>query len=249
MAQLEDRVAVVTGASRGIGRAIALDLAQRGASVVVNYNSNAAAAEEVVAAIAEMGGQARAIQADVSGLEQATALIDGAIEAFGKVDILVNNAGTTRDTLIMRMKEEEWDIVLSTNLKSAWNCCKAVVRPMMKNRYGRIVNITSVSGIAGNEGQTNYSASKAGLIGLTKSLAREVGSRGITVNAVAPGFVLTDLTSDLPEALMEALHERLVIKRLGTAEEMAHAVAFLASDEASYITGQVLSVDGGLVMG
>jgi 3-oxoacyl-[acyl-carrier protein] reductase len=249
MAQLEDRVAVVTGASRGIGRAIALELARRGATLVVNYNSNAGAAEEVVAAITEMGGQGRAIQADVSLLEQATALIDGAIEAYGKVDILVNNAGTTRDTLIMRMKEEEWDTVINTNLKSAWNCSKAVVRPMMKARYGRIINITSVSGIAGNEGQTNYSASKAGLIGLTKSLAREVGSRGITVNAVAPGFVLTDLTSGLPEALMQALHERLVIKRLGTAEEVASATAFLASDEASYITGQVLSVDGGLVMG
>ena len=249
MAQLEDRVAVVTGASRGIGRAIALELARRGATIVVNYNSSAGAAEEVVSAIAELGGQARAIQANVSVLDQATALIDGAIAAYGKVDILVNNAGTTRDTLIMRMKEEDWDTVIDTNLKSAWNCSKAVVRPMMKNRHGRIVNITSVSGIAGNEGQTNYSASKAGLIGLTKALAREVGSRGITVNAVAPGFVLTDLTSDLPEALMEALHERLVIKRLGTVEEMAYAVAFLASDEASYITGQVLSVDGGLVMG
>ena len=185
----------------------------------------------------------------MSQLDQATALIEATIEAYGKVDILVNNAGTTRDTLIMRMKEEDWDVVINTNLKSAWNCAKAVVRPMMKNRYGRIVNITSVSGIAGNEGQTNYSASKAGLIGLTKSLAREVGSRGITVNAVAPGFVLTDLTAGLPEALMQALHERLVIKRLGTVEEIAYATAFLASDEAEYITGQVLSVDGGLVMG
>ena len=249
MAQLEDRVAVVTGASRGIGRAIALELARRGATVVVNYNSSPGAAEDVVAAIAELGGQAKAIQADVSQLDQATALIDATIDAYGKVDILVNNAGTTRDTLIMRMKEEDWDVVINTNLKSAWNCAKAVVRPMMKNRYGRIINITSVSGIAGNEGQTNYSASKAGLIGLTKALAREVGSRGITVNAVAPGFVLTDLTSGLPEALMQALNERLVIKRLGTVEEIAYATAFLVSDEAEYITGQVLSVDGGLVMG
>ena len=249
MAQLKDRVAVVTGASRGIGRAIALELARREATVVVNYNSSPGAAEEVVAAIAELGGQAKAIQADVSQLDQATALIDATIEAYGKVDILVNNAGTTRDTLIMRMKEEDWDVVINTNLKSAWNCAKAVVRPMMKNRYGRIINITSVSGIAGNEGQTNYSASKAGLIGLTKALAREVGSRGITVNAVAPGFVLTDLTSGLPEALMQALNERLVIKRLGTVEEIAYATAFLVSDEAEYITGQVLSVDGGLVMG
>ncbi len=249
MAQLDGRIAVVTGASRGIGRAIALELARRGATIVVNYNAASGAADEVVEAIKALGGQAMARQADVSNLEQATALIDAAVEAYGKVDILVNNAGTTRDTLIMRMKEEDWDTVINTNLKSAWNCSKAVVRPMMKARYGRIINITSVSGIAGNEGQTNYSASKAGLIGLTKALAREVGSRGITVNAVAPGFVKTDLTADLPESLLQALNDRLVIKRLGTIEDVAYAVAFLASDETSYITGQVLSVDGGLVMG
>ncbi len=249
MTQLADRVAVVTGASRGIGRAIALELARRGATVVVNYLRSSEAADEVVRQISEAGGAAMAVKADVSDLEQATALITAAIDAYGKIDIIVNNAGTTRDTLIMRMKEEEWDIVINTNLKSAWNCCKAVVRPMMKNRFGRIINITSVSGIAGNEGQTNYSASKAGLIGLTKALAREVGSRGITVNAVAPGFVETDLTAGLPEELMAELHKRLVIKRLGTVEDVAYAAAFLASEEASYITGQVLSVDGGLVMG
>jgi len=249
MAQLDGRIAVVTGASRGIGRAIALELARRGGTSVVNYNAAAGAAEEVVEAIKALGGQAMARQADVSNLEQATALIDAAVEAYGKVDILVNNAGTTRDTLIMRMKEEDSDTVNNTNLKSAWNCSKAVVRPMMKARHGRIINITSVSGIAGNEGQTNYSASKAGLIGLTKALAREVGSRGITVNAVAPGFVKTDLTADLPENLLQALNDRLVINRLGTLEDVSYAVAFLASDETSYITGQVLSVDGGLVMG
>lgn len=249
MTQLADRVAVVTGASRGIGRAIALELAGQGAKVIVNYHLSAAAADEVVAQITAAGGTAMAIQADVSDLEQAANLMTASIDAYGQIDILVNNAGTTRDTLIMRMKEEEWDIVINTNLKSAWNCCKAVVRPMMKNRYGRIINITSVSGIAGNEGQTNYSASKAGLIGLTKALARELGSRSITVNAVAPGFVETDLTTGLPEELMAELHKRLVIKRLGSVEDMAYATAFLASERAGYITGHVLSVDGGLVMG
>ena len=249
MTPLADRVAVVTGASRGIGRAIALELARQGATVVVNYHQSAGAAEEVVSQIVRDGGTAQMVQADVSNLEQATALIQAATDAYGRVDILVNNAGTTRDTLIMRMKEEEWDIVINTNLKSAWNCCKAVFRPMMKNRYGRIINIASVSGIAGQEGQTNYSASKAGLIGLTKALAREAASRNITVNAVAPGYVPTDLTADLPEQLLSRLKEAIPLGRWGTAEDVAYAVAFLASDRAGYITGQVLSVDGGLVMG
>jgi 3-oxoacyl-[acyl-carrier protein] reductase len=249
MAQLSDRVAVVTGASRGIGRGIALELARRGATVVVNYNSNASAAEEVVKEIVEAGGTAIAVQADVSSLDQAATLIKTAADTFGKIDILINNAGTTRDTLIMRMKEDEWDTVINTNLKSAWNCSKSVVRGMMKNRSGRIINITSVSGIAGNEGQTNYSASKAGMIGLTKALAREVASRSITVNAVAPGFVATDLTSDLPVDILERLNDHIPLGRWGTVEDVACAVAFLASDEAGYITGQVLSVDGGLVMG
>lgn len=249
MFQLADRVAVVTGASRGIGRGIALELARRGATVVVNYVSSAAAAESVVEEIQQAGGKAMAVQADVSDFEQANALIQAAVDAYGRVDILVNNAGTTRDALIMRMKEEDWDTVINTNLKSAWNCCKAVVRLMMKQRYGRIINITSVSGIAGNEGQSNYSASKAGMIGLTKSLARELASRTITVNAVAPGFVATDLTANLPANIAERLNEHIPLGRWGTVEDVAYAVAFLASDEASYITGHVLSVDGGLVMG
>ncbi|MCC7447563.1 MAG: 3-oxoacyl-[acyl-carrier-protein] reductase [Anaerolineae bacterium] len=249
MAQLTDRVAVVTGASRGIGRGIALELAKRGAIVVVNYNANADAANEVVAAIQSAGGKASAVKADVRNLSEAEALIKATTEQYGKIDILVNNAGTTRDNVIMLMKEDDWDTVIDTNLKSAWNCSKVAVKAMMRKRYGRIVNITSVSGIAGQGGQTNYSASKAGLIGLTKALAREVAPRQITVNAVAPGFVLTDLTSNLPANLVEELNKRIPLERWGTIEDVAHAVAFLASDEASYITGHVLSVDGGLVMG
>ena len=249
MAQLTDRVAVVTGASRGIGRGIALELAKRGATVVVNYNANADAANEVVAAIESAGGKASAVKADVRNLSEAEALIKTTTERYGKIDILVNNAGTTRDNVIMMMKEDDWDTVIDTNLKSAWNCSKVAVKAMMRKRYGRIVNITSVSGIAGQGGQTNYSASKAGLIGLTKALAREVAPRQITVNAVAPGFVLTDLTSNLPANLVEELNKRIPLERWGSIEDVAHAVAFLASDEASYITGHVLSVDGGLVMG
>ncbi|MBN1967663.1 MAG: 3-oxoacyl-[acyl-carrier-protein] reductase [Anaerolineae bacterium] len=249
MTLLADRVAVVTGASRGIGKGIALELARHGATVVINYNASAGAAEEVVATIKAQGGEALAVQADVTDLEQATALIKSATDAYGKIDILVNNAGTTRDNVIMLMKEEDWDVVIDTNLKSAWNCSKAAVRSMMRKRYGRIVNITSVSGIAGNGGQTNYSASKAGMIGLTKALAREVGTRQITVNAVAPGFVLTDLTADLPENIKSQLDAAIPLGRWGTVEDVAYAVTFLVSDEAAYITGQVLSVDGGMVMG
>jgi 3-oxoacyl-[acyl-carrier protein] reductase len=246
--QLKDKVAVVTGASRGIGRAIAIELAKRGAKVVVNYNTNAGAAEEVVNAIKDAGGEAIAVKADVSRLDEAQALIKAAAEMFGRLDILVNNAGTTRDMLLAMMKEEDWDLVLATNLKSAFNCSKAALRPMMRQKYGRIVNITSVAGIAGNPGQTNYAASKAGLIGFTKSLAKEIGPRHITVNAVAPGFVDTQLTKDLPVDLKEAALKATPLGRWGTAEEIAYAVAFLASDEASFITGQTLSVDGGLAM-
>jgi 3-oxoacyl-[acyl-carrier protein] reductase len=248
MSSLAERVAVVTGASRGIGRAIALELARRGAAVVVNYNASAEAAEQVVAAIQSGGGRALAVQADVSDLAQAEALIKAAQTTFGKLDILVNNAGVTRDGLLMSMKEADWDAVLNTNLKSAWSCCKAAVRSMIRQRSGRIVNITSVVGISGQAGQTNYSASKAGLIGFTKSLAREVASRGITVNAVAPGFITTDMTANLSAELMAEISKRIPLGRYGTPEDIAYAVAFLVSDEASYITGQVLTVDGGLIM-
>jgi 3-oxoacyl-[acyl-carrier protein] reductase len=249
MTQLTDRVAIVTGGSRGIGRGIALELARRGATVVVNYNANATAAEEVAQAIITAGGKAMAVKADVSALADAEKLVKAATETYSKLDILVNNAGTTRDGLIAMMKEEDWDVVINTNLKSAWNCCKLASRAMMRKRYGRIINITSVSGIAGNGGQSNYSASKAGLIGLTKALARELAGRSITVNAVAPGFVGTDLTKDLPANVLEQVNKSIPLERWGTVEDVAYAVAFLASDEASYITGQVLSVDGGLVMG
>jgi 3-oxoacyl-[acyl-carrier protein] reductase len=246
--RLANKVALVTGGSRGIGRGIALKLASEGAAVVVNYRANPAAAEEVVGLIKEQGGEAISQQADVSQMMAAQDLIRRAVESYGRLDILVNNAGTTRDMLIMLMKEEDWDLVLSTNLKSAFNCCKAAARIMMKQRCGRIINITSVSGLAGQAGQTNYSASKAGLIGFTKALAKELGSRNITVNAVAPGFVYTDLTADLSQEMRNLALQMTPLGRFGTPQDMANAVAFLASDEAGFITGQILSVDGGLVM-
>jgi 3-oxoacyl-[acyl-carrier protein] reductase len=248
MIDLSGKTAVVTGGSRGIGRAIALRLAGQGADVCLSYRGNATAAEETVKAVQALGQAATAVQADVADMEAAKALIDAAIEALGRIDILVNNAGITRDDLIMRMKPEDWNDVIATNLSGTFWTIKAATRPMMKARSGRIINITSVSGQAGQTGQANYSSAKAGLIGLTKATARELASRGITCNAVAPGFVLTELTQDLDPSLLETIKERTPLARFGTAEEVASAVAFLASDEAAYITGQVLAVDGGLVM-
>ncbi len=245
---LAGRVAVVTGGSRGIGRAIALELARRGASLVVNYNSSPEAANEVVSQIEAGGGKALAVQADVGNTEQANALINVAIKDLGGLDILVNNAGIVRDGLIMMMKEEDWDAVLNTNLKSTFNCAKAAVRHMMRKRYGRIINVSSISGQMGNPGQTNYSASKAGQIGFTKALAREVASRNITVNAVAPGFVETDILAHTPKEAIEAILKNTPLGRMANPNEIAYAVAFLASDQAAYITGQVLGVDGGLAM-
>ncbi len=245
---LSGKVAVVTGASRGIGKAIALELAKRGAKIIVNYSKSAEGANEAVEAIKAAGGEAVAMQADVSVAKAATALVKSATETYGRLDILVNNAGTTRDQLIMMMPEEDWDTVITTNLKSAFNCSKAAVKTMMRQRTGRIINISSVSGVMGNGGQTNYSASKAGLIGFTKALAREVAGRNITVNAIAPGFVPTDLTSTLPENLKTETMKMIPLGRWGTVEDVAYAVAFLASDEAAYITGQTLNVDGGMAM-
>ncbi len=248
MIDLSGKSALVTGASRGIGRAIALRLATQGADIAFSYKGNAAAAAETTAAIEALGRRALAVQADVSDGSSADGVVKAALEAYGKVDILVNNAGITRDDLIMRMTEEAWRSVLETNLFGAFWMIKAVTRPMLKARGGRIINMTSVSGQAGQTGQANYSAAKAGLIGLTKATARELASRGITVNAVAPGFVLTELTQDLPDPLKAEITSRTPLGRFGTTEEVAYAVAFLASDEAAYITGQVLAVDGGLVM-
>jgi 3-oxoacyl-[acyl-carrier protein] reductase len=245
---LTGKAALVTGGSRGIGKAVGLRLARQGADVAFSYRGNAAAAKATAAEIESIGTKALPIQGDVKDPESAEAVVKAVLEAFGKVDILVNNAGITRDDLIMRMSEEAWRDVLETNLFGAFWMTKAVTRPMLKARAGRIVNMTSVSGQAGQMGQANYSSAKAGLIGLTKATARELASRGITVNAVAPGFVLTELTQDLPEALQAEITARTPLGRFGTTEEIADAVAFLVSDEAGYITGHVLAVDGGLVM-
>ncbi|NOV03204.1 3-oxoacyl-[acyl-carrier-protein] reductase [Paenibacillus planticolens] len=245
---LTGKVALVTGASRGIGRAIALHLAEHGADVAVNYAGSEAAAGEVVAAIEAMGRKAIKLRADVSSYQESEELVKQTIEKFGKIDILVNNAGITRDNLIMRMKEEEFDQVIATNLKGVFNCVKAVTRPMMKQRSGRIINISSVVGVLGNPGQANYVAAKAGVIGLTKATAKELSSRGITVNAVAPGFIETDMTDKLSGETREQMLKQIPLERLGQPEEIAKVVRFLASDDASYMTGQTLHVDGGMYM-
>lgn len=248
MRKLEGKVAVVTGASRGIGRAIALKLADEGAKVVVNYSGSQAKAEEVVATIQANGGEAIAVQASVSKTEEVTALMDAAVKKFGALDILVNNAGITRDNLLMRMKEEEWDDVLDTNLKGVFLCTKAVTRQMMKQRAGRIINISSIVGVAGNAGQANYVAAKAGVIGLTKTTAKELASRNILVNAIAPGFIETEMTEQLPEDLKQGMLTQIPLAKLGQPEDIAKAVAFLASEDANYMTGQTLHIDGGMVM-
>lgn len=245
---LEGKTAIVTGAGRGIGRAIAETLAQRGCQMVIaekQADLGEATAHEITSAY---GKRSIALPVNVANLADVKEMVEKTLSEFGRVDILVNNAGVTRDDLILRMEESDWDTVIGINLKGVWNCCKAIIRPMMKQRYGRIINISSVSGLAGQMGQTNYSASKAGVIGLTKALAREVATRNITVNAVAPGFIPTALTVDLPADLKEMILKATPMGRMGKPEEVAYAVAFFASDEASYITGQVLSVDGGMVM-
>jgi len=245
---LKDRVAVVTGGSRGIGRAIALEFAARGAAIVVNYHKSPEAADEVVKQIVEAGGKAAAFQADVSDFKQAESLIKFAIETFGDLRILVNNAGITKDTLIMMMSEADWDAVIATNLKSTFNCSKAAVKHMLRKRAGRIINIASVAGQMGNAGQVNYSASKGGQIAFTKSLAREVAARNITVNAIAPGFVDTEILAGMSPDTLEAMLKLVPLARKAKPEEIAYAAAFLASDQAAYITGQVLGVDGGMAM-
>ena len=242
------KTAVVTGGSRGIGRAICVELARRGANIVLCYAGNEAAAEETAALCREAGAQVLAVRCDVTDEAAVKALVKAALDSFGRVDILVNNAGVTKDGLLMAMSEADFDAVVDTNLKGAFLCTKAVCRAMMKQRYGRIVNLSSVVGLHGNAGQANYAASKAGVIGLTKSAAKELATRGVTVNAVAPGYIETDMTAVLPDSVKEKVQSAIPAMRLGAAEEVAQAVAFLCSDRAAYITGQVLAVDGGMSM-
>lgn len=245
---LEGKVAMVTGGAKGIGAAISQKLAELGATVIINYHSSSAQAEALVETIRGKGGRAKAYPCDVSDFEMAKAFVEEVIQDFGKIDILVNNAGITRDTLLLRMSEEDFDRVIDTNLKGAWNMAKHVSRYMMKARYGKIINIASVVGLIGNIGQANYVASKAGLIGLTKALAKELASRNILVNAIAPGFIQTDMTAVLSDEMKERIMQNIALGRLGSPEDVADAVCFLASDRANYITGQVLNVCGGLVM-
>ena len=245
---LTNKTAVVTGASRGIGRSIAIDLAKKGANVVVNYSGNEAKANEVVDEIKALGQQAFAVKADVSNAEEVQALMKQAVDTFGSIDILVNNAGITKDNLLMRMKENEWDDVININLKGVFNCTKAVTREMMKRRSGRIINVASVVGVCGNPGQANYVAAKAGVIGLTKTTAKELASRHITVNAVAPGFISTDMTDKLDENVQTEMLKQIPLARFGAPEDISNVVVFLASEGAGYITGQTIQVDGGMVM-
>ncbi len=245
---LEGKVAVVTGASRGIGRAIALELGKQGAKVVVNYAGSEAKALEVVDEIKGYGTDAIAVQANVADADSVQSMIKEAISTFGSLDILVNNAGVTRDNLLMRMKEDEWDDVLSTNLKGVFLCTKAATRQMMKQRHGRIINISSIVGVSGNPGQANYVAAKAGVIGLTKTSAKELASRNITVNAVAPGFIATDMTEELPEEVKSEMLKQIPLASFGDPQDVANVVSFLATDASRYITGQTIHVDGGMVM-
>ncbi|KIL44853.1 3-ketoacyl-ACP reductase [Jeotgalibacillus soli] len=248
MMKLEGKVALVTGASRGIGREIALQLARNGANVAVNYSGSQEKAEQVAKEIQEMGRKAFVIQANVADTDQVQGMIKQTIDELGKIDILVNNAGVTRDNLLIRMKDDEWDDVMSINLKGVFLTTKAVSRSMMKQRSGRIINISSIVGVTGNPGQANYVAAKAGVIGLTKTTAKELSSRGITVNAVAPGFIETDMTDKLTVEIQDEMKKQIPLARFGQPEDIANVVVFLASDDASYMTGQTLHVDGGMVM-
>lgn len=245
---LTGQVAIVTGASRGIGRAIALELAKQGAKIVVNYAGNEARAKEVVEEIQALSSEAIMVRADVSNSEEVANMMKLAVDTFGKIDILVNNAGITKDNLLMRMKEEEWDAVIQTNLKGVFLCTKAVSRQMMRQRYGRIINIASVVGVTGNPGQANYVAAKAGVIGFTKTAAKELAARNITVNALAPGFIVTDMTDVLTEETKNEMLKLIPLARFGEAKDIANAVTFLASEQSSYITGQTIHIDGGMAM-